>query len=455
MMRAMARWVWLSAAAVVVVALAGVFAGSWWIFGRDTATAIATIAAIPIAVAIAVVPPAWVRYRRRAHFGQVQPTLIVSAIGDDWHHDQLHYETHYEGGRTIIEPRDPYLDLVHQGGELTPLAPRSFWGTPWGNSFQWPTLDVKLVNNTDQTLFFHEAVFCVAESRPDLRPIPLIGAESHEMNIPLRNVGWGPMIDGMLRFRLARSNDENTVTCEFEWHFDNPEMVRAEGSLTSFFADVGVDVEMLKRLQWVGNDGDWYYLAATSGLGETIPADGGGYAPLFAGDYYHRLKKSEYEALLKRALGPFPGEPSEPFKVLIRGTLEYTQNDVDGSQTRHVNPFRSYVSFEQPPEGALMPPSWTYQVRLRSEGHGYTVSTPISQAVAAGEADRFLFRIAADRSSLHDFSLKLVYNDDVTLASDPISLELFVSNMEAKRALNAEEMSPQLKPVTRKSSEIL
>ena len=109
-------------------------------------------------------------------------------------------EARSDDGRTIIEPRDPYLDLVRQSGELTP---RRFWHTPWELSFEWPTLDVKLVNNTGQTVVFHEAVFCVRESRLDARPVPVIKGIAYGMYLPLYNVGWGPMIDCKIRFKLS------------------------------------------------------------------------------------------------------------------------------------------------------------------------------------------------------------------------------------------------------------
>ncbi len=89
-------------------------------------------------------------------------------------------------------------------------------------------------NNTDQTLFLYEGVFQVAESRPDLRPVPLVRGIAYGMYLPLINVGWGPMIDPLLRFTLSPGDDSPAVSREFEWSFDHPDNAREKDSLASF-----------------------------------------------------------------------------------------------------------------------------------------------------------------------------------------------------------------------------
>ena len=83
-------------------------------------------------------------------------------------------------------------------------------------------------------------------------------------------------------------------------------------------------------------------------------------------------------------------------------------------------------SFGQQPYGLPRPPSWTYEVKLRTQGHDYHVAVPISQALAVGEADRFLITIAAEQSSQHDFTLTLLYNDTEAINCGSIILKLFI-----------------------------
>jgi hypothetical protein len=417
----MSRWIWLVLAAIALLALTAIFVLSWVLFGRDTAEATATVAAVPIAVAVVIVPPVWARSRRQKADSSVAPTLIVSATSKEGPFITLHYDAHRDDGRTIVEPRDPYLDLVRQGGEL---VPQEFWYSPWEGRFTWPELDVKIVNNTSNSLFFHEAVFDVTSSRLDTRPIPLFTGVAYGMYLPLENVGWGPMIDCVVRFTLAPEDEAPAVTPEFEWHVGDLDAAPIDLSLEGFFAKSGVDLGLLERLRLEGMSGEWYYLSSDSGLGEQVRADE---AESFWTDTGRRIAASEYDSLRRRALGAFADG-----LAVLRGSLAYTQLEFDGTQTRRSNPFRSYVSFDGPLAGAPMPPSWTYNVRLRPDGRSYEVGVQISQVIKAGEADRFVLTVAADRSSLHDFGLKLVYNDGATIISEPIRLELFVSRLDAR-----------------------
>ena len=90
-------------------------------------------------------------------------------------------------------------------------------------------------------------------------------------------------------------------------------------------------------------------------------------------------------------------------------------------------------SFGPQPVGAPRPPSWTYQVKLRTQGHDYHKAVPIPQALIAGETDRFLFTIAAEQSSQHDFTLTLLYNGTKGLSCGPVTLDLFIPTDIAQR----------------------
>lgn len=127
----------------------------------------------------------------------------------------------------------------------------------------------------------------------------------------------------------------------------------------------------------------------------------------------------------RRALGPFTGE-----RATLRGMLTYHHIDGDGRPAEAANPLVSVVNFGEQPEGIPMPPSYTYQVKLRTDGENYEVAVPVSQAIPAGGTDRFAFTIAADRASFHDLTLLLHYNDGAVVGSEAVSLEVFVSRFE-------------------------
>src|ERR1044072_9144972 len=85
--------------------------------------------------------------------------------------DHFGYRSHTQDGQLVIQPDVTYLNEIRSGGVIQPL---DFWYSPWARKFTFPALDIKLVNNSSHTVFFHEAVFRITRSRIDPRPIPII-----------------------------------------------------------------------------------------------------------------------------------------------------------------------------------------------------------------------------------------------------------------------------------------
>jgi hypothetical protein len=322
-----------------------------------------------------------------------QLSIMLSAYGGGKAHAErrLRYEGCHDGGRLVIKPHDPYLDVLRAGGQL---ACQHYWHSLWEHTFTWPTLDVKVVNNTAQTIFFDQAQFRVSESRADKRPVPVINGIAYlmdEIYLPLTNSGWGPMEDCVFRFHLERPDDSTPLTSEFTWPLDGNGEPIDGGPFIEALAEAGVHISR-------------------------------------AGDRRRRLLDIPPDNQIW-AVPPYDTSGLGPFttaKAVASGVLEYTQTELDGSRTRQRNPVIMLFVFGESPVGAPVPPSWTYQVKLQPEGRNYSVTAPISQALAPGEADRFLFKIAADRSSLHHFNLTLGYHGTAQLGCEPVTLELFV-----------------------------
>jgi hypothetical protein len=285
---------------------------------------------------------------------QTRPTVVVTGYSEE---GRFRYEARTEAGRLLIVPQDPYLSALRAGGRLTA---QDYWHSLWEDTFAWPELDVKVVNNTVETVFFHEAQFRVRRSRIDRRPVPVIHGAAYtgdgtgwRSDFPLENVGWGPMGDCVLRFHLERPDVHASVTGEFDWPSGGEGFFQDTGPLIAALTEAGVDV------------------------------------------------------------------PNLP------------DTELDGTRTRRRNPVTIPLVLGPKGFGAPIPPSWSYQVRLRAEGRDYTVKRDISQALAPGEADRFLFAIAAPKASVHDFDLTLLYNSIERLDCVDVTLELFLSTDDA------------------------
>ncbi|MCD0448915.1 hypothetical protein LO762_06885 [Actinocorallia sp. API 0066] len=104
-----------------------------------------------------------------------------------------------DGGLLRVTPCDPYLAELRADGAL---EAREYWYTPWEGAFRWPVIEVEVVNGSAAEVRVREALFAVASSRTDPRPVPLIHGASYGADLTLDNLGWGPMEEGVLRFHL-------------------------------------------------------------------------------------------------------------------------------------------------------------------------------------------------------------------------------------------------------------
>ena len=87
-----------------------------------------------------------------------------------------------------ISPRLPYLKTLSNGGPICELL---FWSRPF--DWEFPNLDIKVVNNSAKTILLSQLVFEVLESSPDLRPVIVIQADRLQRNARhflLQNEGW-------------------------------------------------------------------------------------------------------------------------------------------------------------------------------------------------------------------------------------------------------------------------
>lgn len=314
----------------------------------------------------------------------------------------LPYEMSGNMRSTKIRPVDDYLDSVRAGRLL-----EGRW-----QSHRWPVLDVKVVNNTAETVLFHEAVLQVRASEPDLRAVPVLLYD--RMNIALRNDGWGQMEDCTLTFSL----------------FAAPKASRPVGGpfvLCSAGLVEGSGRNGRRRAQWSVADALRSCGVDPAAISYLIgPARSSAYS----------------RALLDAALGPF----AERRVAFVEGVLEYTHPGPDGALVRAANPVRGRLALTDdgsPLIGGYLPPAHRYSTVLPSTGSAYRVTVPLSQIVQSGEADRFLVTIASDRSAIHDFSLTVRYNEQQeVMAAERVQLELFLPRLMEDNAPSRRQLDP-------------
>jgi hypothetical protein len=328
--------------------------------------------------------------------------------------------------RLVIKPDMGYLSTLESGA---PVEAIKFFHNPF--LCQFPNLDVTFVNNTGETLAVTGAIFEVAESVPDMRPLILFKDDNARMILAIRNEGWGTVRNAVLKCNILPTSAE-------EIRPDPPiRHVSVAGPYAHEFA--------------IGDFDDYYELnlePTVTGLGVDIPAiKAAGFRS--QNQYVLHAMQNGLDREVWQHFGRFPNlETNDTWKAfpdgyaVVAGVLEYDEDSGGGVTTRRSLPFRVRVFLFRIKYSLPMPPSYQYNLSLEPEGKKYEVFCPVSQSLKVGEADRIRIYIACERSATHTFRIKWLLNGGKEAISEPIVLTHFVPRTWSARQKTRREVGP-------------
>lgn len=242
-------------------------------------------------------------------------------------------------------------------------------------NFSLPTFDIKIVNNTDETILLSELRFSDVVSIPDNSP----------------ELSWPPQIN-------------------------------------YFFP---------QRKLYFHNDGWGTALNAT--LTGTFTAFLGGKSPvkytteIKVGD----IKEStavNMDKIIRKAFNITTISESE--NIVFSGQLSYQYIDHAGTVVSEKERVDIEIINSMPLAGAAMGPSYLYSMKFKTQDTGYIIRTNISQSLKPGEADRFLVVLGAEQSSIHEFKLDLIYNNSENISLGKFNLEYYLPRSQAHNLCN-------------------
>ncbi len=282
------------------------------------------------------------------------------------------YRLEVEDNVIKIQPFNSYLSHLKNGNPIKPIY------VPQVN--QPPSLDLKIVNNSKETVFFTHAVFEISSSVFDPFPIitfddPISALDYHYGGtLSLINRGWGKVINCTIFFDIVSTSEEPNYEKKFEYElniggFDH---FKDSVNLHPFLKAEGVQVELIK---------DYYF-----------------------GEY----STPEME---KAILGPF-----NDGKLLMYGKIVYQGLKSDRTYSSDTINFENLILLESPLLGYAIQPVYFYDVEFEIEKDKYRRVLPISHVLRSGESSWFNIKIAAPKSSRHLFSLHLIYNENQMLS---------------------------------------
>lgn len=308
-----------------------------------------------------------------------------------------------------ISPSMKYLETLQSGGPIETIA--YTWG-PF--SWDFPVLDFKVVNNGHRTVFLTDVYFDIANSCLDASPVLVIRRDSYGMNalhLAISNQGWGLVRNLRLRFHLIPKGTDASRAC-----FDEPYPFQVvvgdfleenNVDISASFEEAGVDLASLNsrrnvRREWNHGNVDVVFVDR-----ENIE---------------QRVSEKEFERLEATSLGEF-----QTNEAIVSGELVYDSViPAEAIQENRVQ-FSAVVNIiNRNRVGLPAPPSYKYATKFDVDGHDYQRRVGISHVLKPGDADRFTLKIGMDKSSLHKFTVRLLYNNGHELALPAVELLGFV-----------------------------
>jgi hypothetical protein len=335
---------------------------------------------------------------------------VMNLDASSWNRGEdtiLLYSIGRDPTRITIQDELGYSRLFETGGPIAPLNYMTLCPFKW----DFPVLDLKVLNRKQESIFLTEVILEVEQSYPLSTPLFAIRRDSLQGfagELHLVNEGWCDVADMTIAFHLLPGQRPDL---RFEPPFPHSIAVanlkdRAEVEVLDAFRKEGVDIDGLLRFGGGRWDGESFVCPAADGSEE-------------------RFTNPELVEREKVYLGRFHEEVGT-----LSGEISYATEE--GAPKRHTVKFIALVYLANKNRlGVQRPPSFAYDSALEVQGAGYEKRVQISQTLQPGEADRFTIRVGVAQSSFHRFRITLRDVTGATLRSLPIEMRCFVPRSQS------------------------
>jgi len=340
----------------------------------------------------------------------------------------LNYEITQINQQIQITPQMEYLTKLDSGIPITDLG--MVLNIPPYFRWQFPNLDLRIVNNSNKTIYITDVFIDVENSILDPYPVLVIpGEQPNALHFLLVNDGWGDVQDAVVRFSLVPKGHSILFKEPYQHEiqigsFSNSYNVDISDALRQ----MDVDVDFINGLNNCREQED--YTRIRIKLGDCSNLE----------EFYTNKDYDEDYKRIINALGVFKDSINTElliFPAIAYGEVCFTGSTVDGINKYSIVKFSTEVTLLVPGSyGAPAGPSYQYSTKLDIDREKYQVrvqgnGSSVSQYLKSGEVDRFNIRVGVAKSSLHTFRLRLVYNNNQSILSSPITLKVFVPKSEA------------------------
>ena len=348
----------------------------------------------------------------------------------------LTYKVFNDAKEIKISEDMKYFSQLKSGGPISDFG-YTFAEPPY---FDWhfPNLDLRIVNNTKKTIYITNVELEVKKSVIDLSPVLIIpGEEPNLFRFKLIDEGWGEIKNGSIRFNLVPFGQSISFDGLYEYEVklgkfsDNYNGKFYNVDVSKILAEKGVNIKFLgsKDPKYTNSQ----YPRGVRGIQGTPDCSGKENTTGFS---------KEESKIFCDAIGLFKNgrnEKRKRYSAIAYGEIFFIGTTSEGKNKSSTIKFSTEVPIlVGGGYGGNVLPTYQYDVKLDIDRENYKVTVLgggsfVSQYLKAGETDRFNILIGVEKSSIHDFRLRLTYNNGQSLLSPPIKLEIFVPKSEASR----------------------
>jgi hypothetical protein len=318
------------------------------------------------------------------------------------------YTTVRKNGELVIRPENEYLKQ-YMSGAVQAMRSGLPVETIWDVSF--PLLDIRMINNTRNTVVIKEIQFDVNESRADDSPfIVLMTIYEDCAALHVYNEGWASVRNCIFEFNLfavkggGRSEADRgqqykyrieTGPFDTAYRLDLSDALENEGVNVKFLrkAKKGVSADLLAYKQALGS--------FTTGL---------------TSDEKPRLVTIEKpDDIHDDVLG-----------AGIAGRFTVVA-DASSSAPPKTVLFRAFVPLTPPGGlGDYLPGLDGFDVKLKPTGSNYKIEVPVAAYLRPGDPERFLIRLGATQSGWHRFNVKLLLLNNQLVDASAVDAYIFL-----------------------------
>ncbi|HLO89006.1 MAG TPA: CHAT domain-containing protein [Nostocaceae cyanobacterium] len=346
---------------------------------------------------------------------------------------KLTYQTNkIEEDVLSITPQMKYLAKLANGDPISEIKVTT--GEPPFFSWQFPNLDIRLVNNSNKTIYITDIILEVEKSLVDPSPVVIIPENRQNLlRFELINEGWGEIKDASLQFNLAPLGEK------ISWNGNYQHKINIGNFTDSYTVDISNTFQQLGLdFQSIGYKVGVYNRTGNKSYYEESPlADDCKWKYLF---FQKDDKLKEKCQNIIESLGIFKDSKSEDLVYGIAyGEILFSGKTLEGKENRQTIKFSTKVPILDAGQyGAPGTPTYQYDAKLDVDRENYQVivqskGSSVSQYIKPNEIDRFNILIATPKSSFHKFRVRFIYNNGKSIVSKPIDLRTFVPKSGIKQ----------------------